>query len=76
MSDTPSVLKHHRMPEHDAMRLSGTVEAMLWIHRNCIEGDGDSEQSCGRRQQLLDLRTKYGWNWPLPKPDAAWRLQH
>ncbi|WP_369639075.1 hypothetical protein [Nocardia sp. JMUB6875] len=64
------------MPEHDAMRLSGTVEAMMWIHRNCIEGDGDCEQSCGRRRQLLDLRTKYGWTWPLPKPDAAWRLQH
>ncbi|MVU78568.1 hypothetical protein GPX89_15090 [Nocardia sp. ET3-3] len=64
------------MPEHDAMRLSGTVEAMMWIHRNCIEGDGDTEQSCARRQQLLALRCKYGWNWPLPKPDAAWRLQH
>ncbi|MEC3956577.1 hypothetical protein VMT65_26320 [Nocardia sp. CDC153] len=64
------------MPEHGAMRLSGTVEAMMWIHRNCIEGDGDSEQSCARRQQLLDLRAKYGWTWPLPKPDAAWRLQH
>ncbi|MFE3054798.1 hypothetical protein [Nocardia sp. NPDC059239] len=64
------------MPEHDAMRLSGTVEAMMWIHRNCVEGDGDTGQSCGRRQQLLELRMKSGWTWPLPKPDAEWRLQH
>lgn len=46
------------------MEHAGTVESMLWTHRHCLEGDGDTAECCGRRAFLLELCRRNGWNFP------------
>ncbi|MBL1077045.1 hypothetical protein JK358_21845 [Nocardia sp. 2] len=43
---------------------------MLWTHRNCLEGDGVTTESCGRRAFLLELCRANGWSFPGVNPTA------
>ncbi|QLY31182.1 hypothetical protein H0264_01970 [Nocardia huaxiensis] len=55
-----SVLKHERGQFHQAMEYAGTIRSMLWSHRNCVAGNGDTAESCSRRTYLLEIRHQNG----------------
>ncbi len=61
---------HGRFVDADyALLHSATVELLLWAHRNCTQGYGDTPESCSARTQLLIRRYEQSWTWPIPGPD-------
>ncbi len=62
-----SVLKH-TFTYHNAMRWPDTVQNMLWTHRRCTPGSGNTQQSCSAKKNLLEIREKNGWTFDLPNP--------
>lgn len=66
MPTTTSRLRHHQIPANSPnLQSPNGVKLLIYAHRNCVEGDGITANSCGLRKQLMEIARAAEWPWAV-----------